>query len=424
VKSSHIIIIGSQWGDEGKGKIVDLLADRVDVVIRFQGGSNAGHTIVADGKKIVLHLIPSGIIRNEIVCVIGSGVVVDPLLLVEEIETLQSMGVSVSPSRLKISLNCHMVLPYHKILDRLQQGKIGTTKRGIGPAYEDTAARCGIVMADLLHKPTLERKISETVEMKNRIICALGGEKQNAGTIIEDLNRTGEKLLPYIEDTSFYLSQSYDNGKIFMFEGAQGTLLDVLHGTYPFVTSSLTTAGSAFTASGIGPLKNFETVGIVKAYTTRVGNGIFPTEETGVHGELLRNAGREFGSTTGRPRRCGWLDLPALRYSARLNRFDYLALTKLDVLSCLEKIKICTGYIDNDGMMTENISPYKWSVMNMQPVYEETEGWQSDISGITGFENLPSSACNYIERIENFLKIPVRIISTGAERERTIFNLS
>ncbi len=417
------VILGAQWGDEGKGKIVDLLSEDADIVVRYQGGANAGHTVSFDGKTYVLHLLPSGIFHKNVVCVIGNGVVLDPSALLEEINIIKNAGIDIK-GRLLISHNAHLIMPYHKLLDKLyEQGeeKIGTTGKGIGPAYMDKYARTGIKVADLLNKDTLCKKIKKNIESKNEILEKIyHTEKLDVEKILNDYLDFAEKISEYITDTAIYLNKAISDGKKILLEGAQGALLDVDHGTYPYVTSSNPTAGGASTGSGIPPTKINGVIGVIKAYTTRVGEGPFPTELKNEIGEYIRERGAEYGATTGRPRRCGWLDIVSLRYSIMINGIEKLALTKLDVLDELDEIKICTAYKIN-GNITERFPTDPDTLSKVEPVYETFKGWREKISNVNSYCDLPDEAKQFIEAIESLTNTKISIISVGADRKQTIF---
>jgi adenylosuccinate synthase len=419
-----VIVVGTQWGDEGKGKIVDLLAKSSDVIVRFQGGSNAGHTLVVDGEKFVFHLIPSGILHKGKRCIIGSGVVVDPQVLIEEIDSLKGKGFLQDDSQFLLSEEAHLIFPYHKQIDkgreRIRAGEIGTTGRGIGPAYEDKAARDGIRVIDLAEEEIFRRKLEENLAQKNYYLTHV---LQEPGLELEPLYqeymRYGERLRRYVANTSFFLAQQIKEGKRILFEGAQGSLLDVDHGTYPYVTSSSTVAGNACAGSGIGPTRIDLVLGITKAYTTRVGGGPFPTELTDAIGESLREKGGEYGATTGRPRRCGWFDAVVVRHSVRVNGLGALAITKLDTLTGLKTIKVCTAYRLGKDTITEFPASAE-QVGRCQPLYEECEGWTEDISGVKELSQLPPAAQRYLEKIEQLTQTPIDIVSVGAQRDQTI----
>lgn len=421
----NIVIVGTQWGDEGKGKMVDLLSEHADVIVRFQGGNNAGHTLVVKGKQIILHLIPSGILHPDKLCVIGNGVVVDPGVLIEEIEELKGKGYFKNEDSLKVSEEANVIMPYHKSLDILRdkakkKRKIGTTGRGIGPAYEDKASRCGIRMGDLKDPKRLKERLSLVIDEKNFFIEQyLGSDQIDLKEMFEYLMGSAEKISKYIANTSVVLDKKIKEGASIMFEGAQGALLDVDHGTFPFVTSSHTVAGAAATGSGVGPTIIDGVYGITKAYTTRVGSGPFPTELDDETGDLLQSKGAEFGATTGRRRRCGWYDAVAMAHSVRLNGLSGLIITKLDVLSGLDTLKICVGY-KIDGEVREDFPSHIPSLERTEPVYIELPGWKEDIDKVRSFNDLPKNARDYIGKIEELLGVPAAIISVGPDREDTI----
>ncbi|MBI3755626.1 MAG: adenylosuccinate synthase [Deltaproteobacteria bacterium] len=423
--SKNIVIVGAQWGDEGKGKIVDILSEYADIIVRFQGGNNAGHTVVVDGEKFILHLIPSGILHKDKKCVIGNGVVIDPEVLLQEIDALQAKGQFQDRSNLLISEDAHLIMPYHKRLDAVRErfrgkNKIGTTGRGIGPAYEDKVARCGIRCGDLLREEVFREKLKTNLLEKNHLLKSMFHENGfEMHDVYNEYMSYGEKIAGYITDTSLYLDNAIKRGKNILFEGAQGTLLDVDHGTYPFVTSSNTVAGEAATGSGIGPTKIDKVVGISKAYTTRVGEGPFPTELKNQEGERLREQGGEYGATTGRPRRCGWFDVVAVRYAARVNGLDGMILTKLDVLDNLDKIMICTGYRYNNTVAQD--FPSDSDILNnCEPVYEIMDGWKEATTGITKLDKLPRNALLYIKRLEELTGVSIIMVSVGAGRKEAI----
>lgn len=417
------VILGAQWGDEGKGKIIDLLSKDANIVVRYQGGANAGHTVSFNGKTYVLHLLPSGIFHPDVVCVIGNGVVLDPIALIEEIEMVKSAGVNVS-ERLLISHKAHLIMPYHKLLDKLYEqgdGKIGTTGKGIGPAYVDKYARVGIRVVDLLDRDVLCRKLRKNIESKNEIIEKIYGETRfDVEKIIDEYIEFDKKIDEYVTDTAVYLNKAIREGKKILLEGAQGALLDIDHGTYPYVTSSNPTAGGASTGSGIPPTKINGVFGVIKAYTTRVGEGPFPTELRDKFGEQIREKGNEYGATTGRPRRCGWLDIVSLNYAIMVNGIEKLALTKLDVLDDFDEIKICVAYEVN-GKRLKNFPADSETLFKVEPVYETFKGWKEKISNVKTYSELPLEAREYIEAIEKFTGVEVSIISVGADREQTIF---
>jgi adenylosuccinate synthase len=422
---STLVVVGVQWGDEGKGKIVDLLAREADIIVRFQGGNNAGHTLVVDGQKTIVRLIPSGVLHAGKVCVIGNGVVVDPQVLVEEIDTLQRQGCLNDSALLKISETAHLIMPYHKAIDlareRLRgEGRIGTTGRGIGPTYEDKMARVGIRFVDLLDEKVFSEKLAYNLQEKNIYLGAILQEQALAyGQIFDSYCRFRDRLAPYVTNTSRYLHQEITRGRKVLFEGAQGTMLDVDHGTYPYVTSSNTVAGAVCAGAGIAPQQVHSVIGISKAYTTRVGSGPFPTELFGPEGEKLRRDGGEFGTVTGRPRRCGWFDAVVVRTAARLNGLNSLALTKIDVLSGLPTIRICTGYAYH-GQSYDEVPASLQVLESLTPVYEDLPGWTEPLTDIRSLDALPKNARRYVERTEELISIPVRMISVGAGREETI----
>lgn len=417
------VLVGSQWGDEGKGKIVDLLSNSYEIVVRYQGGANAGHTVEIDDKKYILHLIPSGILRDNVICVIGNGVVIDPIALLDEIDFLEKQNISVK-GRLFISQNAHLIMPYHKLLDSISESgknKIGTTGRGIGPCYIDKYARKGIKINDLLHPEVLERKIRENIAEKNLLLKNIyHHEELKVDEIIKSYLEFDEKIDQYIKDVPSFLNQAIKEGKSILLEGAQGALLDVDFGTYPFVTSSHPTSGGACTGTGIPPNKITDVIGIVKAYTTRVGEGPFPTELLDEIGEKLRKVGAEFGATTGRPRRCGWYDAFLVRYSAMINGINSVALTKLDVLSEFEEIKICTGYEYNGKMLKSFPTDFE-RLDSVKPVYKTVPGWNTDISRCSSYAELPQATKNYLDLISEESEIKINIISVGPKRAQTFF---
>ncbi len=422
--ADNIVIVGAQWGDEGKGKIVDILTEEADIIVRFQGGNNAGHTVIVDGEKFIFHLLPSGILHRGKTCVIGAGVVVDPEVLIAEIEVLERRG-RFNPDSLLISQNAHLIMPYHKTLDAARErlrgdSKIGTTKRGIGPAYEDKVSRCGIKCGDLLNESVFRTKLKTNLLFKNHYIeNVLHGDGFEVYEIYHRYRQFADKIGRHITDTSLFLDKAIRTGKKILFEGAQGTLLDIDHGTFPYVTSSNTVAGQAATGSGIGPTRLHRVLGVVKAYTTRVGEGPFPTELKGRAAERLREKGEEFGATTGRARRCGWFDAVALRYAVRVNGLDGLIITKLDVLDTVKKIKICTGYRIGRKILTE--FPTDLSVLERcRPVYETLEGWCTPTTGIRSFRRLPAKARQFIRRIEKLCGVKAYLVSVGAGREAAI----
>lgn len=419
------LIVGAQWGDEGKGKIVDLLGEQADIVARYQGGPNAGHTVQFGKEKFILHQIPSGIFHPHTICVLGNGVVIHPVSILEEIDALESKGIEVC-NRLWISAGAHLILPYHLLLDQMGEEsegeqKIGTTGRGIGPAYADKMARTGIRVGVLLDSKGWEAKVLHAIRAKNQVLEKLyGNPGLDENQIIESLRIFVKRVRNCIRDVSFLLESARRQGKRVLLEGAQGTLLDIDFGTYPFVTSSNTTVGGACTGLGFNPKAIDRVIGVVKAYTTRVGNGPFPTELKDEIGESLRKIGAEFGATTGRPRRCGWFDAVIGRYAVRINGMDALAMTKLDVLDHLDEIRICTAYRYEDQIL-EEFPPFLHVIEAVEPVYEVLPGWKTSTFGLTKYEQLPLNACRYIERIETLLQTPIRILSTSADRDGTIW---
>ncbi|MCP3103207.1 adenylosuccinate synthase [Myxococcus sp. K15C18031901] len=426
----NVVVIGAQWGDEGKGKVVDLLTEHAQVVVRFQGGNNAGHTLVVGGQKTVLHLIPSGILHPGKTCVIGNGVVVDPAVLVGEIDALRVRGFLKEDSQLLISDNAHVIFPWHKLLDSFREkarggGAIGTTGRGIGPSYEDKVARRGIRMRDLLNPERLRKRIEERLpkaleELKDLSSQAGAPVPQlEVPQILAEFSALGERLKPYVHDASLFLSEQVRRGARILFEGAQGTLLDVDHGTYPFVTSSNCVAGNAAVGSGLGPTAIDKVMGISKAYTTRVGGGPFPTELNDAIGDQLRKIGDEFGATTGRPRRCGWLDGVVLRYAVRVNGLWGLALTKLDVLSGLKSLQLCNAYELDGQRVTELPGDYE-DLARVKPLYETLPGWDEKLAGVRSFDELPENAKRYVRRVEEISGVPVVCVSVGADRGETV----
>jgi len=422
---ANVAIIGAQWGDEGKGKVVDLFTHEADIVVRFQGGNNAGHTLVVNGKKTVLHLVPSGALHPNKLCVIGNGVVVDPEILIKEIEALKAQGHLASDEQLRISEQAHVIMPYHKLIDQARErlrgeGMIGTTGRGIGPAYEDKVARVGIRFVDLLEEDTFREKLERNIQEKNFYLKAILKEKAlDFDEIHDSYGRFREKLRGYVTNTGLLLDQQIRVGKRVLFEGAQGTLLDVDHGTYPYVTSSSTITGGACSGSGVGPQHIQQVIGISKAYTTRVGSGPFPTELDGPDGETLRREGAEFGATTGRSRRCGWFDAVGVRHAVRMNGMTGIALTKLDVLTGFRRIPICTAYRYDGKLITE--FPASSKVMqNAHPVYEEMDGWTQPLDNVRKFSDLPESAQKYVRRIEEIIGTEIILVSVGPGREQTI----
>jgi len=423
---STLVVVGSQWGDEGKGKITDLLSEEADIIVRYQGGCNAGHTVVKGDEQYIFHLIPSGILHKGVKCLIGNGVVVDPESLLQEIENLKKKNIEIDDN-LFIDFKAHVVLPYHKTLDEIKEtkrgkDKIGTTKRGIGPTYADKIARTGIRMIDLIDEKFLPKKLENNLNEKDTIFKKLYGLKisnQEKKDILKKYKKYGQLLKKYVTDVSLYLNQAINEDKKILFEGAQGTLLDIDHGTFPYVTSSNPIAGGACIGTGVGPTKIDRVMGITKAYTTRVGRGPFPTEMQGELEEYTRQKGGEFGATTGRPRRCGWFDTVLINYAVRINGMDSMVLTKIDVLSDFDKIKICTSYKCNEEIIKEfpvNLE----TLQNCIPVYEEMEGWKGDISQITKYGDLPHQLKDYINRIEELVRTKVVIVSVGPKRSQAI----
>lgn len=421
---SNIVIVGTQWGDEGKGKIVDLLAEYADMVVRFQGGNNAGHTMVVDGEQFISHLVPSGILQKK-TCLIGNGVVVDPSVLVEELDKLKNKGIDVGPNLLKISEKAHVIMPYHKQIDLARERmkgdqKIGTTGRGIGPCYEDKASRRGIRFVELIDAEVFKETVHAVLEEKNFYLKHyLSAEPLDPESIVDQYQGYAERLAPHVVNISIVMNQAVKAGKQILFEGAQGTHLDIDHGTYPFVTSSNTVSGNACCGAGIGPKEITGVIGIVKAYTTRVGRGPFPTELFDEIGDTIQKKGAEFGATTGRKRRCGWLDTVLLRNAVRLNGLTGLVITKLDVLDGLTSLKICTGYEYNGETLDDFPAALK-TLEACKPVFETFPGWSEDISGIRKLEDLPKNARHYLDRIEELLETPIDIVSVGPGRNETI----
>ncbi|MBN3410725.1 adenylosuccinate synthase [Clostridium botulinum] len=422
---SAFIVLGAQWGDEGKGKMTDYLAENADVVVRFQGGNNAGHTVVVGEKEYKLHLIPSGILYNDKLNVIGNGVVLDPKALFEEINYLESLGVEITPDRLIISDRAHVIMPYHRILDGIKERArgnkdIGTTGKGIGPSYTDKMERSGIRVCDLIHKEVFEENLKETLEVKNKIITEIfGGEALDYNEIYNEYLGYAEKLRPFVKDISVIVNKKIKDGKEVLFEGAQGTLLDIDYGTYPYVTSSSTIAGGVCIGAGVGPTAITNAVGIAKAYTTRVGKGPFPTELLDSTGDWVREKGHEFGVTTGRARRCGWLDLVILKTSARISGLTSFAVTKIDTLAGLDTLKVCTGYRLN-GEIIDYVPASLEDLAKCEPIYEEFEGWDDSIANARCYEDLPENAIKYLKKIEDFTETKVPIVSVGPKRDQTM----
>ncbi len=419
------IVLGAQWGDEGKGKIVDLLSAKADVVARYQGGPNAGHTVVVDDDEIVLHQIPSGILHPHTRCIIGNGVVIDPVILMEEVDFVKSKGVKVD-GRLFISHRAHLIMPYHKLLDTSREAaagssKIGTTGRGIGPAYVDKYDRCGIRIVDLLDRTTLADKLLKNLESKNKVLQLIyDRDSMDTEKIIQDYLEFDRRIDAYVKDTTLLINRAIDAGEEVLIEGAQGTMLDVDFGTYPYVTSSNPIAGGACTGLGIGPTRIDKVLGVVKAYTTRVGMGPMPTEFSGEFGDMMRELGGEYGATTGRPRRCGWFDAVVVRMAAMVNGLTDLAITKLDVLDTLEEIKICTGY-RYQGKVLENYPAEIWIQEALEPVYESHPGWRTSTQSARSFGELPVNAQKYLRRISELTRTPISIVSVGSKRSQTLF---
>lgn len=423
---ANVAVVGTQWGDEGKGKIVDLYTSQADVVARFQGGNNAGHTLVVKGRTTILHLIPSGILHDHKICIVGNGVVFDPKIFLTEIEELTQAGILPSSTKLYVSEKAHVIMPYHRSIDQAREArsagkKIGTTGRGIGPAYEDKVARTGIRVGDLYETDLFREKLRQSLEEKNFLLKNyFGAEPLNAEAIANEYLAFAEKIKPYVADTSLILDREIKQGKRVLFEGAQGCHLDIDHGTYPYVTSSNTVSGNAACGSGIGPNTISTVIGICKAYTTRVGEGPFPTELKDAIGEHLQKIGQEFGATTGRKRRCGWLDMVLVRQAVRVSGISALAITKLDVLTGLDKLKICVGYQSSRGEFTHAV-PASMNVFSAcVPVYEEFDGWQEDIAGAQKISDLPANARNYLNRLKELSGADLALVSVGAGREETI----
>ena len=421
---ANVVIIGTQWGDEGKGKIVDLLAARADVVVRFQGGNNAGHTMVVNGEQFISHLVPSGILQGK-TCLIGNGVVVDPAVLIEEMDYLDDKGIDVGAGRIKVSERAHLIMPYHQAVDLARENqkgdkKIGTTGRGIGPAYEDKATRRGVRFIDLLEPETFAEKVRNLLDEKNFYLKNyLSAATLDAEEIIDTYRRYADRLAPHVTNVSIALEEAIKKGRQVLFEGAQGTHLDIDHGTYPFVTSSNTVSGNACCGSGVGPGAVTDVIGIVKAYTTRVGAGPFPCELFDATGACIQEKGVEFGATTGRKRRCGWLDTVIVRNAVRLNGLTGLAITKLDVLGGLEELKICTGYEVKGNRLNEFPASLK-VLAECTPFYETLPGWSEDISTIRQFGDLPQTTKTYLKRVEDLTETPIQIVSVGPGRDETI----
>jgi len=423
--SQGVVVLGMQWGDEGKGKVVDALAERFDIVARYQGGANAGHTVIIDGKKFILQLIPTGILRPEKTAVLGNGVVIDPLAFAEELAAIEKAGVDVA-GRLLVSERAHLILPYHRAHELAAEqargaGKIGTTSKGIGPSYEDKAGRRGLRTADLRDPGAFRRKVGEVVAEKNCQAAALFGcAPLKADDVVDCCLKASSHIVPRLVDASAYLNAEMDRGKRVLFEGAQGTLLDLDHGTYPFVTSSSAAAGGACTGTGVGPTRINAVVGVSKAYTTRVGSGPFPTEASGPDGEKLRERGGEYGAVTGRPRRCGWFDVPAARYSARLNHLSSLVITKLDILDHLEEIPVGMEY-ELDGKKSADLPPEVEDLERVKVRYEVLPGWQQSTFGRRDYSALPKKAQDYLRFLAEQVGVAIAMVSTGPERDQTIW---
>jgi adenylosuccinate synthase len=422
---SSIVVIGTQWGDEGKGKVVDVLAEKARLVVRFQGGNNAGHTMVVDGEQFISHLIPSGILHPDKICLIGNGVVVDPGVLIQEMEHLRERGISLGPHNLLISENAHLIMPYHKLIDHGREQlkgdkKLGTTGRGIGPCYEDKVTRRGIRFCDLVDPDIFKEKLSFILGEKNFYLKEyLSSETVDEAAVLEEYLPYAETLRPHVTNVSVLINQAIKAGHHILFEGAQGTHLDIDHGTYPYVTSSNTVAGNACCGAGIGPTQIHSVIGMVKAYTTRVGSGPFPTELQDEIGDLIQERGAEFGATTGRRRRCGWLDTVLVRNAARINSLTGIAVTKLDVLTGLKTLKIATAYRYRNERLTE-FPPTIKVLEACEPVYEELPGWADDLTAVQDVDDLPENARAYVKRMEELLEVPVQIISVGPGRKQTL----
>lgn len=422
---SAVVVVGAQWGDEGKGKVVDLLAEHADIVVRFQGGNNAGHTLVVGDEKTVLHLVPCGVLHPGTICVIGNGVVVDPAILLEEIDALQKRGKLEDPSVLKISDRAHLIMPYHRAIDlareRLRgEGRIGTTGRGIGPTYEDKMARIGIRFADLLDDATFANALGSAIEEKNQYLETVLKERAlDYGQVLTEYREIRERLAPHVIDANVYLDRALNAGSKVLFEGAQGTMLDVDHGTYPYVTSSNTVAGAVCTGAGVAPKRITGVVGITKAYTTRVGSGPFPTELNDELGVKLRQDGEEFGATTGRPRRCGWFDAVVARHAVRVNGLTSMAITKLDVLTGLKTVRVCVAY-NYEGKRIEDFPASRHVLDNVTPIYEDLPGWSESVTDARSLDDLPDNARRYLNSLQELTGTPTLMVSVGARRRDTI----
>ena len=420
----NLVVVGAQWGDEGKGKLIDILSEGVDITVRYQGGNNAGHTVIVGDKEYIFHLIPSAILRPKKICVIANGVVIDPKALLEEIDGLKKRGLSIKNTQLKISANAHVVMPYHRVMDQLREGKrankIGTTGRGIGPCYSDKVGRMGIRIIDLLNPQVLKAKLADNLNEKNDIFVKVYGFKNyDFSEIFNEYIKFGQRLKPYICDTALFLNKEIAAKKKILFEGAQGTFLDIDFGTYPFVTSSNATTGGVCSGTGVPPTKIGQVVAAFKAYTTRVGEGPFPTEFNEKMNECIRNKGHEFGATTGRARRCGWFDAVLARYSVTINGATQLAIMKLDVLDDLEEIEIATSY-KYKGKIYKDYSHDLDVLVHAKPVYEKWPGWKSSTREVRKYKNLPPAARRYIERLEELLGVPIKYISVGSKRDEII----
>lgn len=423
---ANVVVVGAQWGDEGKGKVVDLYAEDADVIVRFQGGNNAGHTLVVNGQQTILHLIPSGILHDHKFCIIGNGVVVDPAVLIREVDELRKRNLFPPQTKLFVSESAHVIMPYHRRLDAAREahrggGKLGTTGRGIGPAYEDKIGRCGIRICDLLDEEVFREKLHRNIMEKNFFLTKQFNEEPvDEKEIHAEYTKYAERLRPYAANTSLIIHEESGRGKKVLFEGAQGAHLDIDHGTYPFVTSSSTVAGSACCGSGVGPGRIGNVVGIVKAYTTRVGGGPFVTELTDETGERIQKVGHEYGATTGRKRRCGWLDMVLVRQSIRLSGINGLAITKLDVLGGIDKLRICKGYSFGGGSYADSVPPNLRILAHCEPEYEELDGWSEDISKAKKIGDLPGNARRYLDALAELAGVPLFLVSVGADRKETI----
>jgi adenylosuccinate synthase len=420
---SSVVVIGTQWGDEGKGKIVDYLAEKADVVVRYQGGNNAGHTVVVQGTEFKLHLLPSGILYKGKICVVGNGVVIDPAVMLKEIRAMREKGIDTAG--LRISNRAHVIMPYHRMLDEAEEeyrgeNKIGTTKRGIGPCYMDKNARSGIRMVDLMDEAEFSEKLAQNIKAKNHLLKNIyGAPSLDFEAVRAEYLAYAEELRPYITDSVVVLNKAIAQGQKLLFEGAQATLLDLDHGTYPYVTSSNPIAGGACVGAGVGPTKIDKVVGGVKAYTSRVGEGPFPTEQKNETGDLIRERGHEYGTTTGRPRRCGWLDAAMVRYAAMVSGLDYMAITRLDILDGFKTLKLCVGYKYNGQLLDEFPASLK-VLAAVEPVYEELPGWEEPTTAVRTYDALPLNARRYVERLSQIVGIPLGIVSVGAQRDQTI----